>query len=64
MFVRIEIITIFDAEMMPLRHAWQVLMHIFIQITIQIAIQTTKPDAMRRFLLSIVAFALALTASA
>ena len=60
MFVRIKIITIFDAEKTPWQNARHVLGHIFIQT----AIQTTKPDAMRRFLLSIVAFALALTASA
>lgn len=52
--------TIFDAEKTPWQNARHVLGHIFIQT----AIQTTKPDAMRRFLLSIVAFALALTASA
>lgn len=60
MFVCIEIMTIFDAEKTPWQNARHVLRHIFIQT----AIQTTKPDAMRRFLLSIVAFALALTASA
>lgn len=60
MFVCIEIMTIFDAEKTPWQNARHVLGHIFIQT----AIQTTKPDAMRRFLLSIVAFALALTVSA